>query len=91
MLCTAAVLKKTPVGPEVVSPSTGTLAASLSSQHVDQVTADKTSLVAESAQFHVTSVDLLSAPLMVAELTVGDSPLAETELKDANFGPEYNV
>ena len=28
---------------------------------------------------------------MVAELTAGDSPLAETELKDANFGPEYNI
>ena len=62
-LCTAAALHKSPVGPEAVSPSTGTLAASLSSKHVDQVTADKTSLVAESAQFPVTPADLLSAPL----------------------------
>jgi len=95
LLGTAAVLHKTPVGPEAVSSSMRTLAASMSSGPDNQDTIDQVpdydNLANESAHAHVTPADLISASLLVATLTAGVSPLAETDLDDVNIVTHENV
>ena len=58
--------------------------------HKTPFTADKASLVAESAQVLVTPTNFLSEPLIVAEPTAGNSPIAERKLEsEINVEKEY--
>merc|ERR1712106_1008049 len=89
LLGTAAVLQKTPVGPEAVSSSIRTLAASMSSaidkqDPTDQVP-DYDNLANESSHAHVTPADLISASLLVATLTAGVSPIADTDHENVDI------
>eukprot|EP00092_Neocalanus_flemingeri_P003301 GFUD01003533.1.p1 GENE.GFUD01003533.1~~GFUD01003533.1.p1 ORF type:complete len:489 (+),score=178.89 GFUD01003533.1:154-1620(+) len=87
LLGTAALLNKTPVGPAAVSSSFRTLAASLSSGHDNQDTLDQVpdynDLANDSAHAHVTPADLITASLLVASLSAGVSPIADTDLENA--------
>jgi len=95
LLGTAAVLHKTPLGPEAVSSSMRTLASSMSSCPDNQDTIDQVpdydNLANESAHAHVTPADLISASLLVATLTAGVSPLAETDLEDVSIATHENI
>merc|ERR1719289_14740 len=80
LLGTAAVLQKTPVGPEAVSSSIRTLSAALSSNPNQDEVPDY-DLANESAHAHVTPADIISASLIVTTLT-GVAPVAVTALED---------
>merc|ERR1712013_443276 len=81
LLGTAAVMQKTPVGPEAVSSSIKTLSAALSSNQDEVPDYD---LANESAHAHVTPADIISASLLVTTLT-GVAPIAETALEDLDI------
>jgi len=87
LLGTAAVLNKTPVGPTGVSSSIRTLTDSLSSALDNQDTLAQVPDYDEfenetSPHAHVTPADLLTASLLVASLSAGVSPKADTGLDE---------
>jgi len=80
LLGTAAVLQKTPVGPEAVSSSIRTLSAALSSNQDEVPDYD----LANESHAHVTPADIISASLLVTTLT-GVAPIADTALEDLDI------
>merc|ERR1711970_461421 len=80
LLGTAAVLQKTPVGPEAVSSSIRTLSAALSSNQDEVPDYD----FANESHAHVTPADIISASLLVTTLT-GVAPIADTALEDLDI------
>merc|ERR1719220_3079314 len=80
LLGTAAVLQKTPVGPEAVSSSIRTLSAALSSNQDEVPDYD----LANESHAHVTPADIISASLLVTTLT-GVAPIADTALEDLDM------
>merc|ERR1712088_1088350 len=80
LLGTAAVLQKTPVGPEAVSSSIRTLSAALSSNQDEVPDYD----LANESHAHVTPADIISASLLVTTLT-GVAPIADTDLEDLDI------
>merc|ERR1712168_750433 len=87
LLGTAAVLQKTPVGPEAVSSSIRTLSAALSSNQDEVPDYDLTN---ESTHAHLTPAALISASLLVTTLT-GVAPVADTVTEDLDIIDDDNV
>jgi len=87
LLGTAAVMHKTPIGPEAVSSSIRTLSASLSANQDEVPDYD---LANESTQAHLTPADLISASLLVTTLT-GVAPVADIVTEDLDIIDDGNV